>query len=260
MKIIFLGCTQYSEKMLTDLIDNGYDILGIFSSPKSFNISYSKEKVTNTNYSDLSIIAKKNNIPFYIVDGSKGKRLNDYYDIIFNLRPDIMLVLGWFYMVPKKIRELPLYGAWGIHASLLPNYAGGAPLVWAIIEGEDTTGVTLFKLSDGVDDGDIISQIEFTIEENDTIKDVYDKAIYNSKLILNSSLNNINNISFTKQDKKEIKTYPQRSPDDGLIDWNQSSKKIKDFIRAQTKPYPGAFTIIQDKKVIIWDAEIEDIN
>ena len=72
-----------------------------------------------------------------------------------------MLILGWFYKVPKSIRDLSKLGAWGIHASLLPKYAGGSPLTWAIINGEKQTGITLFRLDDGIDDGDIISQKNF---------------------------------------------------------------------------------------------------
>ena len=260
MRIVFFGCTKYSEEILIDLIDRKHQIIGIFSITKAFNISYSVKKVKNFNFADLSSIAKEKNIPFFIVDGENGKKLNDYEDIIRELNPDLLLVLGWYYMVPKNIRELANYGAWGIHASLLPNYAGGAPLVWAIIEGKKSTGVTLFRFEDGVDDGDIISQVEFNIEDNETIKEVYEKAIFNSKLILRSSLENIDNVSYTKQDKTKIKIYAQRSPEDGLINWSESSKKIKDFIRAQTKPYPGAFTIINNKKVIIWDADIEEVS
>lgn len=259
MKIVFFGCTKFSEELLTNLLKNKKDIKAIFSIPKNFNISYSNKKVTNYNFSDLKPIAKKNKIPFYEINSVEGKKTKDYYDVIKNINPDVILVLGWYYMLPKSIRLIPKYGAWGIHASLLPNYAGGAPLVWAIINGEKKTGVTLFKMERGVDDGDIISQIEFLIEDNDTIKEVYEKATKSAKKLLNTTLKSDSNPEFIKQDKSKIKIYPQRSPEDGLIDWTWDIERIKNFIRAQTKPYPGAFFISNGKKITIWDAKIENL-
>jgi methionyl-tRNA formyltransferase len=258
MNIVFLGCTSFSETILKELIKlKSVTIKAIFSIPVEFSISYSKEKVRNTNFVDLSTYAQDLNIPFYWVDSEKGRRITDYADTLKELNPDVILVMGWYYMVPKKIRELADYGAWGIHASLLPNFAGGAPLVWAIIEGEKSTGVSLFKLSDGVDDGDIIAQAEFPIEPNDTIKEVYNKATSASLDVLKDVFSRgIDQLQVKVQDKSKIKVYPQRSPADGEIDWTWPAEKIRNFIRAQTKPYPGAWTTINDKKVILWDATI----
>lgn len=151
-------------------------------------------------------------------------------------------------MLPKSTRELTRYGAWGIHASLLPKYAGGAPLNWAIINGEKETGVTLFRMDDGVDDGDIISQKSFLIEFEDTINEIYQKATIASKEILNEVLLNIDNIKFKPQDKRKIEIYPQRKPDDGEIDLSKTSIEIYNFIRAQSSPYPGAFIKTVDGK------------
>lgn len=259
-RIIFFGSTKFSKLILDNLIINRHKIVAIFSIPKEFNISYSDKKIINTNYANLEIIAIKNNIPFYEVDSVNGKRTTDYKEIISSLSPDLILVLGWYYMVPKSIRDLSTYGAWGIHASILPNFAGNAPLVWAIIEGAKKTGVTLFRMDSGVDDGDIIEQETFLIGENETIKEVYEKATICSIKILNKVLSKKYDIKFRVQDKSKIIVYPARSPEDGLIDWSWDKKRIKDFIRAQTKPYPGAFTIINGKKVIIWDSEIEEIE
>lgn len=258
MNIVFLGCTSFSETILKELIKlKNVTISAIFSIPVDFSISYSKEKVRNTNFADLSIYAHDLKIPFYLVDSEKGRRITDYAYTLKELNPDVILVMGWYYMVPKKIRELAVYGAWGIHASLLPNYAGGAPLVWAIIEGEKSTGVSLFKLSDGVDDGDIIAQAEFPIEPNDSIKEVYNKATSLSIEVLNDVFRRgIDQIEVKIQDKSKIKVYPQRSPADGEIDWTWPVEKIRNFIRAQTKPYPGAWTKINGKRVILWDVTI----
>ncbi|PIQ42570.1 MAG: hypothetical protein COV52_00425 [Gammaproteobacteria bacterium CG11_big_fil_rev_8_21_14_0_20_46_22] len=258
LRYIFLGSTRFSESMLNVLLKKKLIPKAIFGLPKEFNISYSDSKVRNFNYCDLSLTAKRFDIPYIAIDSVKGKRLIDWHKFISSLKLDLILVLGWYYMVPKVIRELARKGAWGIHASLLPNYAGGAPLVWAIINGEKETGVTLFRLADGVDDGEIIAQERISILDNDTIKEVYEKASLASRKILVNTLTDIESVTLTPQDKQKIRVYSQRSPDDGEINLNWPAKKIHDFIRAQSSPYPGAFIRTTDgKKLILELSRIE---
>lgn len=258
LNFAFFGATQYSKALLTHLISNSFIPKAIFSIPEKFNISYSSQKVRNSNYANLKVIADQYAIPFYEIDSVDGKRTTDYENILQQFHLDLILVLGWYYMLPSTTRNLAKHGAWGIHASLLPNYAGGAPLNWAIINGEQETGVTLFRMDDGVDDGDIILQESFPIDLEDTIKDVYEKATDASKRILLSTLTNINNIQFIPQNKNQIKIYPQRKPEDGLIDLSKPALDIYNFIRAQSSPYPGAFIKTNDdKKIIIEKARIE---
>jgi methionyl-tRNA formyltransferase len=131
-------------------------------------------------------------------------------------------------------------------------------LVWAIINGEEETGVTLFRLSDGVDDGDIIAQASFAIKHQDTIKDVYNKATTASKSLLIKALSDVDNLRFSPQDKSKIKVYPQRKPEDGEIDFTKSGIEIYNFIRAQSTPYPGAFMrTVDGKKLVIEKTRIE---
>ena len=164
LSFAFLGATNYSKELLLFLINKRLIPKAIFSIPEEFNISYSEKKVKNTNYANLKDIANEYDIPYYEIDSVEGKKIKSYEQIIKKLNLDLILVLGWYYVIPQSIRELVKYGAWGIHASLLPKYAGGAPLSWAIINGEKETGITLFRMENGVDDGDIISQKSFSIE------------------------------------------------------------------------------------------------
>jgi methionyl-tRNA formyltransferase len=258
LSFAFLGTTNYSKELLLFLINKQLIPKVIFSIPEEFNISYSNTKVKNSNYSNLNPIANTHNIQYIEIDSSHGKRLQDYNADIKAMNLDLLLVLGWYYMIPKSTRSLTKYGSWGIHASLLPKYAGGAPLNWAIINGEKETGVTLFRMEDGVDDGDIIVQKSFSIEYTDSIKEVYEKAILASKEVLESVLKNPENVKFTTQKKNEIRVYPQRNPEDGEIDLNKPSFELYNFIRAQSFPYPGAFIRTSDgKKLIIEKARVE---
>jgi methionyl-tRNA formyltransferase len=256
MKIVFLGSTKFSEDLLNSLINNNFEISAIFTIPQEFTVR-GDEKIKNSNYADLKTIADTKSIPLYYVD--ENKQLGTYEDIIKKISPDIILVLGWYYILPKKIREIPKYGACGIHASLLPKYAGWTPLVWAIINGEKETGVTFFQFDDSVDGGDIIAQESFNIEIKDTIKEVYEKATQKSLNILINVLPDIENVKFIKQDKTKLEIWDKRTPSDGEIDFTKSSKEIYDFIRAQSSPYPGAFIKTKDgKKIIIDKARLEN--
>jgi len=262
LRYLFLGSTIYSKEILEFLINNGFIPCAIFYIPREFYIK-TKGKVlrrVNYNYADLTEIANKYAIPSFEVNSVEGKRLKDYKDIIEKMKPDLILVYGWYYMIPRNIRSLAKYGAWGIHASLLPKYAGGAPLVWAIINGEKETGVTLFRMKDGVDDGDIILQEKFAIDFEDTINEVYRKAVEASKRILLQALSNIDKIEYKPQDPAMIEVYPQRTPEDGLIDWNKSAVEIYNFIRAQTLPYPCAFTYLNGIKLKVISSKIVNIE
>ncbi|HRY50722.1 MAG TPA: formyltransferase family protein [Candidatus Paceibacterota bacterium] len=258
LRLVFLGATRFSEAILQHLLKCGFRPSILFTIPEDFSISYSQGKVHNYNYSDLRSICEREEIPLRIVDSCDGgHKLSDYKDEIRALRPDVILTMGWYYMVPRSIRELARWGAWGIHASLLPAYAGGAPLVWAIIEGQEQTGVTLFRFDDGVDDGDIIAQRAFPIHKEDTIREVYRRATTASKSLLVRALKALPNVTFCSQDKSKIKVYPQRKPQDGEIDLKWDADRMYNFIRAQSSPYPGAFIrTAEGRKLIIEKARV----
>lgn len=258
IRIVFLGATRFSRAILEHLLKHGISVQMVFSIPREFNISYSGTKVTNYNYSDLSGICREKGIPIRYVESGSVQTLKNYHEQIRSISPDIILAMGWFYMVPREIRDLAKLGVWGIHASLLPNYAGGAPLVWAIIEGREQTGVTLFRFDDGVDDGDLIAQKKIIIKPTDTIKEVYRRATSASKSILLKTLKALPKIQFKPQDKSNIRVYPQRKPEDGQIDFAWDAVRIYNFIRAQSSPYPGAFIRTNDgHKLIIEKARLE---
>lgn len=258
MNIVFFGATELGYKCCRLIIEEKLaNISGIFTIPEQFNISYSDKPVNNFNFADFHELGKEFGIPVTVVTGKMGS----HYDTVKDLNPDLIVVIGWYYMIPASIRKAAPKGCVGMHASLLPKYRGGAPLVWAIINGEKKTGLSFFYLEDGVDNGDIIAQHEIEITETETIKDIIDKVTASAIEITREFIPKLANGTAPriKQDETKATTVPQRKPDDGLIDWNWDIKRIKNFIRAQTKPYPGAYTIIEGKKITLWDAEITEI-
>jgi methionyl-tRNA formyltransferase len=258
VRIVLLSSTVFGYQCLKEGILGLPEVrvVGILTTPQSVNISYSEKSVvisTHVTFDDLAVQAGCDVIEM------RGKMTGaNYLQCIERWSPDLFLVLGWYYMIPRIVRERMRLGCVGIHASLLPKYRGGAPIPWAIINGESETGVTFFYLEDGVDNGDFIAQERFSIDENDTCAIVYEKATSASIKILREYLPRIaiGTAPRMNQDETKATYFPQRKPEDGLIDWSWSAKRIRDFIRAQTKPYPGAFTYINNKKVIIWDANV----
>lgn len=256
MRVVFLGATTLGFAACSAIIEDGLaDVVGIATIPRKFEISYSTTGVTNVLYSDFHALGATHGIPVIEVTG----RMGSYREQIAALKPDFILVIGWYYMIPASIRSIAPLGCAGVHASLLPKYRGGAPLVWAMINGESITGVTLFYFDDGVDTGDVIAQQTVSIEEADTIREVLAKAETATLELVRRWLPRIADGSAprTPQDHDAATVVPQRSPADGRIDWSWEPERIRNFIRAQTRPYPGAFTVIDGKRVTIWDASVE---
>ena len=178
-------------------------------------------------------------------------------DAVLEFRPDLCIVVGWYWLLKPEVLKLVPYGWLGIHASLLPKYRGGAPLVWAMMNGETETGLSLFYFNEGMDTGDIVSQRKVKIDYQDTIghllhkveKEALDVIREHYPLLLAGKAPRI------KQNHKEATYVALRNPSDGRIDWNQPASMIYNFIRAQTYPYPGAFCLLDDKLIRIWSAK-----
>jgi methionyl-tRNA formyltransferase len=257
MKIFFMGTTKFSYQCFQTVIRSGNKIVGCAYVDKIFKISYAPTGVKNINYANFLEIARDLNIPCIPYQRNNIKA---FIQQVTELAPDLILVAGWYYLVPRELRDIAPKGAIGLHGSLLPKYRGGAPLVWSIINGEKEGGISMFYLDDGVDTGDIIGQKTFSIKDDETIADVLIKLNKAAEQLLEEFLPLLAQDKAPRitQNHAEATVYPQRRPEDGKIDWSQSAKQIRDFIRAQTRPYPGAFTKIAGKKVIIWDASIFD--
>ncbi|WP_207063724.1 methionyl-tRNA formyltransferase [Motiliproteus sp. SC1-56] len=154
-----------------------------------------------------------------------------------------VFLVGWYYLIPEPLLEKNDFYA--IHYSYLPKYRGNAPVVWQIINGEKNIGVTLFKISTGMDDGDYIVRESFTLEEGDDVLSALLKADDLAVDIIDRYLQCIldGSVKLCPQNNEEATYCSLRTPDDGRIDWQWSVENIINFIRAQSYPYPGAYTI-----------------
>jgi len=177
--------------------------------------------------------------------------------IVRRLKPDLCLVVGWYTLIGNELLKAIPDGWLGIHASLLPRYRGGAPLVWAIIQGERKSGVSLFHFADEMDAGPVVGSAEFPISQTATISDVLLLAGNAVRRVVKDNLPAVLDGSAiaVAQDHGSATYCSLRSPNDGHIDWSKGAATIHNFVRAQSEPYPGAFGVSDSgEQVRIWES------
>jgi methionyl-tRNA formyltransferase len=175
------------------------------------------------------------------------------------LELDYIFAIKWRTMIPSEVVEATGHGLIIFHASLLPKYRGFAPVNWPLINGEEKTGVTMFYAAEEVDSGDIIEQRERIITDEDDAASVdsWLNSTVEAMLIENLTRLASGTAPRIPQDQKEATYAIWRSPEDGHIDWNQPTRRVFNLIRGLTSPYPGAYSLIDGRKLIIWSAEMQ---
>ncbi len=173
---------------------------------------------------------------------------------------DWLFIIGWSQIASKELLDTPKKGVLGIHPTLLPIGRGRAAIPWAILKGLESSGVTMFKLDEGVDTGPILSQIKIPLDERESATDLYKKVNRAHISLMEKAVPQLlsGEYKLSIQDESKATEWPGRKPEDGLIDLNGSVMNAEKLIRAVTHPYPGAFFIKGRKKVIVWSAEMTD--
>lgn len=190
------------------------------------------------------------------IDILKGKC--DLTNSIDRFKPDICFVMGWYAIISEALLDKIRGGFIGIHSSLLPKHRGFAPVVWAMIAGEDKTGFSVFSLDRGMDTGDVWYQKEIAIEKCDYIADVLKKIDVEIDKFFDLGFERIllGQVRPEHQRKENVSYGAKRTNEDGKINWEKTAWEIYNFIRAQSKPYPGAYAFYQSQLVRIWKADI----
>jgi methionyl-tRNA formyltransferase len=190
-------------------------------------------------------------------------KVNEEEDIIRELKPDLIIMSGWRQIIDKNILDIPKEGFIGFHPTLLPKGRGPAPIINSILQGFKESGLTMYYVSEGLDDGDIIAQEKFTIEDNDYAQDVYNKVIKAGKKLIREQLPLLieGKAKRIKQNEEEATIFEKRTLEDNEINLEKENiTEIYKKIRALSKPYKGAFIKKNNKKLIIWRADIEEIK
>ena len=245
MKIIFLGTPDFAVASLSALVDAGYNIVAVITAPDKH-----AKRGMQLQQSAVKQYAVSKNIPVLQPEKLKAPA---FLEELKSLQADLQIVVA-FRMLPEVVWNMPPLGTINVHASLLPQYRGAAPINWAIIHGEKETGVTTFKLRQEIDTGDILLQQKIAIEEEDTAGILHDKLMHaGAKLLLQT----IQQLQENKLEAKaqsllnDTKHAPKIFTETCNINWNDTVENCYNFIRGLS-PYPAAFTTLQEKKIKIF--------
>jgi len=249
MRIVFMGTPEFAVASLDILFNAGYDIVGVVTSPdrpagrgKKIRMSAVKE------------YARNKQLPVLQPDKLRNPQ---FIHTLIELNPDIFVVVA-FRMLPQVVWSIPRLGTFNLHASLLPDYRGAAPINWVLINGETRTGVTTFMIDDQIDTGNLLLQHEIEVPLEWTAGDLHDQLMHaGAELVLETvkGLEQGNLVPQPQDDSFFLHPAPKIFKEDCRINWERSAKQIYNHIRGLS-PYPAAWTTLEGKIMKIFRAQI----
>ncbi len=251
MKTVVMAYQNVGYAGIAALIRNGFEIQAVFT-----YIDAPDESMWSPSVAEL---AAENNIPVYTPSDINHPL---WVEKIQKLQPDIIFSFYYRDLLKKPILDIPPHGCINLHGALLPKFRGRAPINWALLKGEKQTGGTLHYMTEKADDGDVIAQFAFPINDDDTALSLHQKLVQGTGPLLDEYLPKIGSgkVERTPQNEAEATVFPRRRPADGLIDWQQSNVEVRNLIRAVTRPFPGAFTFSRQSKMFIWKAVLSELG
>jgi methionyl-tRNA formyltransferase len=256
LRIVFMGTPDFAAAILKHLVENNYTISGVITAPDK-----PAGRGRKLNESAVKKYAASQNL--HILQPNNLKN-NDFLHRLKVLNANLQIVVA-FRMLPKVVWQMPAFGTFNLHASLLPAYRGAAPIHWAIINGETKTGVTTFFIDDKIDTGEIILQEEIGVLHIETVGTLHDKLMHLGAALVSKTIDYIGKgeVTTLKQPELEEKSAEKLNPENTRIDWSDSIDSIYNKIRG-LNPFPAAWTIIKDHdeevsaKIYAIKKEIED--
>lgn len=252
MKIVFMGTPDFSVPALEELA-KVHQVAAVVTQQDR-----PKGRGHKMQYTPVKEKALELNIPVYQPEKVKNP---EFVDILREINPDVIVVIAFGQILSKEILDLPKYGCINVHASLLPKYRGAAPIQWAVIDGEEETGVTTMYMAEGLDTGDIIDTAVIKLDEKETGGSLFDKlAIEGGKLIV-ETLSRLENGTATRtpQDDEKSSYAGKITKELGQIDFTKPAVTIERLIRG-LNPWPSAYTTLDGKTMKVWDATVEEGN
>lgn len=259
LRIVYMGTPDFAVEALRQLVEGGYNVVGVITMPDK-----PAGRGHKMQYSPVKQYALERNLPLLQPEKLKDEA---FVEALRAWKADLQIVVA-FRMLPEVVWNMPRLGTFNLHASLLPQYRGAAPINWAVINGDTETGITTFFLKHEIDTGEVIQQVRVPIADTDNVEVVHDKLMMlGGKLvvetvddILNGTVKSIPQEEMTVVG--ELRPAPKIFKETCRIDWNQPVKKIYDFIRGLS-PYPAAWTELinsEGEAVVMKVFESEKIN
>ncbi|MDQ0155967.1 methionyl-tRNA formyltransferase [Robertmurraya andreesenii] len=247
-KIVFMGTPDFSVPVLQRIIKDGYEVIGVVTQPDR---PVGRKRVLTP--PPVKVEAEKHGIPVYQPEKIREKEaLNE----ILALQPDLIVTAAFGQILPKELLDAPRYGCINVHASLLPELRGGAPMHYAIIQGKKKTGITIMYMVEKLDAGDMLTQVEVPITETDTVGTLHDKLSEAGAELLAETLPKLlkGDLTATPQREEEATFAYTIKREQEKIDWGKSGEEIYNHVRG-LNPWPVAYTTFQDAVMKIWWVE-----
>ena len=250
MKIVFMGTPDFAVGTLHALAESEHEILAVVTQPDK-----PKGRGKALQPTPVKEEAMRYGIPVY---QPKKVREEEFQVVLRELNPDLIVVVAFGQLIPKSILELPRYGCVNVHASLLPKYRGAAPIQWAVIDGEKESGVTIMKMDEGLDTGDMIAKTVVPLASDETGGSLFDKLSQVGVQLLLDTIPALEEgtVVCEKQPEESPTTYAAMlNKKMGLIDWSQDASVIECLVRG-LNPWPSAYTYLKGKTLKIWQAKV----
>ena len=240
LKILFMGTPDFATACLKKLVENEYDVCGVFTKPDKQSGRGMKVSV-----SDVKKYALEKELDIFQPETLKD---NAVLDILEEKKPDIIVVVAYGKILPRYVLDFPKYGCINVHGSLLPEYRGASPIQRAVMDGKKVTGVTTMYLADGVDTGDMLLKAEYEIGENDNTGKVFDDLALLGADLLIKTLDGIEKGTITpeKQDDSKATHAEKITNEECAVSFDEEASKVHNKIRG-LYPFPGAFCYVNGK-------------
>lgn len=251
MRVVFMGTPDFAVGTLQALLASRHEVAAVVTQPDK-----PKGRGKAMQFTPVKEVAVEANIP---VLQPKKVREPEVMEEIRKFQPDVIVVVAFGQIIPKAILDMPKYGCVNVHASLLPKYRGAAPIQWAVIDGEEKSGVTTMQMDEGLDTGDMLLTEEVTLDPEETGGSLFNKLSAVGAQLLLKTLDELEagNIVPRPQPEESTTAYAAMlNKKMGEIDWNQSAVKIERLVRG-LNPWPSAYTHLSGKTLKIWKASVQ---
>ena len=250
MRVIFMGTPDFATGTLEEIVKAGHEVVGVVTQPDK-----PKGRGKTMMPTPVKETALKYNLPVY---QPRKVREPEFVELLRSLKPDVMVVAAFGQIITKEILEMPKYGCINVHASLLPAYRGAAPIQWAVINGDEESGVTIMQMDEGIDTGDMIEKAVVPIAEDETGGSLFDKLSHTGAKLCVKVLKDLEEGTAVGEKQPEESTTPYAKMIDkkmGEVDWKKSAKEIEQLIRG-LNPWPSAYTKVHGKTLKLWKAKV----
>lgn len=250
MNIVFMGTPDFARESLKAIYEAKHNIIGVVT-----NIDKPRGRGMKLQPSEVKQYALEKELPIY--QPQKIKNNQEFIEEIKQLKPDVICVVAYGKLLPKEILEIPTYGCINVHASLLPKYRGAAPIQWAVLNGDKTTGVSTMYMDIGMDTGDIILKEEVKIDDDETTGELWDRLAKIGGELLVKTLEQVEKGIAPRQKQGDNFTVaPMLSKEMAKIDWEEkTAQEIKNLVRG-LNPIMGAYTYLNGKKIKFWKVSV----